>query len=661
MFNWKLSLRKKVVLLALIPTVVSCAIFAVQLMVSANSANRTVRQSITEFMLERTARSLHHGYETSEVNLDSLKRLLTEQGEVANLTIAAHGGVDVGGAPVPRAVPGDEAHAAATVALPPMRFAGEILDGQQSEEVQKIAEKTNALVVLFERVPDTGNFLRIAASLPAAETGTFLGATGQNAGLIESLATGNSFSGRTLEGGTWHIGSYAPLRDSRGAVVGALYLGIATDDLKTLQNELHENQVGVRGSVALLYASGPQRGKAIFLPSGVAASTMAQWLPRVMADATSYQEPRYGSIEPSPHDAAQNADAIVRYGYLEHYDWIEVTIADSRDLQEESEAVKREFRLLGQRSLVFAIVVLVVATVVALTLSKRIVDPLLEITIQLTSNGTQVASSASQQRNHVANFNTSSTEIATAVKEISSTSQELLRAMEQLSQEATRASAIAREGSSGLDGLGRTIEALTQVARTIAGSLKDIRTKASRINAVTMAVTKVADQTNLLSLNAAIEAEKAGEAGAGFAVVAREIRRLADQSAYSSSEIEETISQMQDAVTAGVEQVQALTVAVQDSVAVSERIRDQFAGILAGVEAMTPRYEMVHLGMQNQTEGAKQINDAMWQLTTSATETSKAVEELNQVSLELHKAVGILKQRVFEGEASEGEASEGEA
>ncbi len=73
------------------------------------------------------------------------------------------------------------------------------------------------------------------------------------------------------------------------------------------------------------------------------------------------------------------------------------------------------------------------------------------------------------------------------------------------------------------------MQTLSTSSDSISGRLATIRTKAVRINSVVTAITKVADQTNLLSLNASIEAEKAGEAGAGFAVVAREIRRLADQ------------------------------------------------------------------------------------------------------------------------------------
>jgi methyl-accepting chemotaxis protein WspA len=322
-------------------------------------------------------------------------------------------------------------------------------------------------------------------------------------------------------------------------------------------------------------------------------------------------------------------------------------------LQQASVAVRDEFNALQEQLLLSALVVLLIVGGVAWYVGRKIVDPLLGITIQLTSSGTQIASSANQQLSHATSFNVSSTEVATAVKQISSTSQELLRAMEELSREAARASAVAQEGSTALAGFGASIDTLERAGKTIASSLAAIREKAGKINAVTLAVTKVADQTNLLSLNAAIEAEKAGEAGAGFGVVAREIRRLADQSAKASQEIELTIHEMQGAVSAGGDEVRALTAAVEQSTAVSERIREQFSEIIARVEAMTPRYEMVHLGMQNQSEGAQQISEAMWQLTESASQTTDAVSELNHVSLELKRAVNILKQRIFEGDEEE--------
>jgi methyl-accepting chemotaxis protein len=645
----EISLRKKIVLLALLPALAACLIFAVLVGTSSRAASKLVRKNITDFMVERTVRSLTHAYASSVVAADFVGDELRLNIKIAALDTSSRGGYGLVGAPFPHNLIPDADHLGGAVNMPAFLIAGETVTTGRSDRLQEMSHDTGAVATLFERVNDTGDLVRIASTSPRVPLGTFLNKTN---GSLQGdpaiiLLQGGEFTGRTLVGNLWYIGHYIPLRDHNGKIIGALYLGIPIDNMTAFRDELVVNSVGARGSVTLLYAHGPERGKVISpAPTGIAATTESQWLPKVMEDGLTMKDNDQRAIDIySPGD---KADAIVRYSYLQRFDWLVVTVADSRDLAGASSAVRNEFDDLMVRSIIGALLVLLIVGIIATYISKRIVDPLLEITIQLTSNGTQVASSANQQLSHATSFNVSSTEIATAVKEISSTSQELLRAMEELSQEAVHASTVAQDGTSTLRGLGDSIESLSRATATISDSLNEIRTQASKINSVTLAVTKVADQTNLLSLNAAIEAERAGDAGAGFAVVAREIRRLADQSANSSLEIEQTVHEMHDAVNAGVSEVSALTSAVEQSVAVSNHIRQQFTEIIHRVEAMTPRYEIVHLGMQNQSVGAEQISDAMWQLTESAAQTSDAIAELNQVSIELHKAVGILKKRIFQ-------------
>ena len=645
----QISLRKKIILLAVIPALTACVIFATLVYTSSRSASHIVRENITDFMVERTVRSLTHGYASSVVASDFVANELRLNSKIAALDSANKGGYELVGPPIPHALIGDSNHIGGQVSMPAMKFGGETVTMGRSERIQEISHDIGGVMTtLFERVNDTGDLVRISSSSPIVPLGSFLNKTNDSLNdPAETLLHGEEFFGRTLVAGAWYMGHYIPLRDHTGKVIGALYLGMPIDGMTAFRDELVANSIGAHGSVLLIYAHGPERGKMISPPpTGIAATTESEWLPKVMEASLNMQDNEQLAINVrSPKD---KADAIVRYSYLKRFDWIFVTIADSRDLAGASTAVRDQFHDLMIQSVIGALIVLLVVGLGATFLSKQIVDPLLEITIQLTSNGTQVASSANQQLSHTTSLNVSSTQIATAVKEISSTSQELLRAMEELSQEASRASTVAQDGTSSLRGLGQSIDSLSKATSTIADSLTEIRTQASKINAVTLAVTKVADQTNLLSLNAAIEAERAGDAGAGFAVVAREIRRLADQSANSSQEIEQTVHEMHDAVTAGVSEVAALTTAVEQSIAVSDHIRQQFTEIISRVEAMTPRYEMVHLGMQNQSVGAQQISDAMWQLTESAGQTSDAIAELNQVSIELHKAVGILKKRIFQ-------------
>ncbi|MDQ1257391.1 MAG: methyl-accepting chemotaxis protein, partial [Candidatus Hydrogenedentes bacterium] len=158
--------------------------------------------------------------------------------------------------------------------------------------------------------------------------------------------------------------------------------------------------------------------------------------------------------------------------------------------------------------------------------------------VQLASAATQIAATSRQQEATVAEFGASTTEVTAAVKEISATAQELATTMQDVQNTASGTASLAETGRDGIAGMEASMRQLAQAVSTISNRLAVINEKANNINSMVTTITKVADQTNLLSLNASIEAEKAGEYGLGFSVVAREIRHLADQTAIASLDIE---------------------------------------------------------------------------------------------------------------------------
>jgi methyl-accepting chemotaxis protein WspA len=170
--------------------------------------------------------------------------------------------------------------------------------------------------------------------------------------------------------------------------------------------------------------------------------------------------------------------------------------------------------------------------------------------------------------------------------------------------------------------------------------------KAGNINQVVTTITKVADQTNLLSLNAAIEAEKAGEHGRGFVVVATEIRRLADQTAVASYDIEQLVKEMQSAVSAGVMGMDKFSEEVRRGVQEVEQVSEQLAQIISQVQALTPQFETVNEGMQSQSTGAQQISEALAQLTESAQQTVQSLHQSNIVMDQLNSTANDLRTSV---------------
>jgi methyl-accepting chemotaxis protein WspA len=209
----------------------------------------------------------------------------------------------------------------------------------------------------------------------------------------------------------------------------------------------------------------------------------------------------------------------------------------------------------------------------------------------------------------------------------------------------------AARGHEDLERMETTMQQIVEAAGSIASKFEVLNEKARNINSVVTTITKVADQTNLLSLNAAIEAEKAGEYGLGFSVVATEVRRLADQTAVATLDIEQMVKEMQTAVSSGVLSMEKFTDQVRSSVEDVNQVSSQLAQIIEEVQEFTPRFENVQQGMHFQTQGAQQIKQAMIQLNESAQQavvsirhSNTAIDSLNDAAQSLQS--GVTKFRV---------------
>ena len=269
-----------------------------------------------------------------------------------------------------------------------------------------------------------------------------------------------------------------------------------------------------------------------------------------------------------------------------------------------------------------------------------------QASIQLNSTATEMASTARQQEANASTFGASSSEIAAAVKQISATGTELVRTMDDVNAGAVATADLAAGGRKSLQGMATTMHGLDQATASIADKLAAINEKAAKITTVVTTITKVADQTNLLSVNAAIEAEKAGEYGAGFLVVAREIRRLADQTAGATLDIEQMVQQMQSAVSTGVMEMDRFSEQVRRGVQAVATISEQMSEIIERVNRSTDSYKLVNEGMQSQAQGAQQISEAMVQLTSHAAQTMESIREYGQAAGNLQAAVASLKDSI---------------
>ena len=270
--------------------------------------------------------------------------------------------------------------------------------------------------------------------------------------------------------------------------------------------------------------------------------------------------------------------------------------------------------------------------------------------VQVTTSVTEIAATSKQQQATATETAATTTEIGATSREIAATSKDLVRTMTEVSTAADQASVLAGSGQQGLARMEETMHSVMGAADLVNAKLAILNEKAGNINQVVVTIVKVADQTNLLSLNAAIEAEKAGEYGRGFAVVATEVRRLADQTAVATYDIEQMVREIQSAVSAGVMGMDKFSEEVRRGMSEVQQVGEQLSQIIHQVQALAPRVLMVNEGMQAQATGAEQINHALVQLGDASSQTveslrqaSFAIDELSQVAVGLRSGVSRFK------------------
>ena len=266
--------------------------------------------------------------------------------------------------------------------------------------------------------------------------------------------------------------------------------------------------------------------------------------------------------------------------------------------------------------------------------------------IQITRSVTQIAASGKQLEATVTEQAASTNQVVATAKEISATSQDLASTMKEVSDGADGTVRAADAGQQGLGRMQATMSQMEESTHSISSKLGVINERAADINSVVSTITKVADQTNLLSLNAAIEAEKAGEYGVGFAVVAREIRRLADQTAVATLDIEQTVKEMSTAVSAGVMSMDKFSEEVRQGAQEILGVGSQLSEIIEQVQALIPRFASVEQGMDTQSQGAQQISESMVQLNDGAQQTAESLRETNRALEQLTDAAHALQKEI---------------
>jgi methyl-accepting chemotaxis protein len=231
--------------------------------------------------------------------------------------------------------------------------------------------------------------------------------------------------------------------------------------------------------------------------------------------------------------------------------------------------------------------------------------------------------------------------VATAVNEMSATVQEVARSASTAAEAASQADADAREGSNRVNSSTHAIHELAQDVEQATGVIHTLKNEAEGVGSVLDVIRGIAEQTNLLALNAAIEAARAGEQGRGFAVVADEVRTLASRTQQSTTEIQEMIERLQSGAQDAVSVMDAGRDKFQKSVDLAESAGQSLSEITQSVAAIRDMNAQIASAAEEQSTVTEDINRNVNEINANSDHTS-------QVSAEAAEASSVLSEHAQE-------------
>ncbi len=270
---------------------------------------------------------------------------------------------------------------------------------------------------------------------------------------------------------------------------------------------------------------------------------------------------------------------------------------------------------------------------------SSLVGQMRESGVTVTSSSTEIAASARELEASVAEQAASAREVTGSTREIAATAEKLAQKVDRVGETVSQSASMAEAGRADLVEMEEAMNGLIQATASVSSRLAVINERTARISDVSAAIDRVSERTNLLSLNAAIEAEKAGEFGKGFSVVAREISRLSDQTALATRNIAEMVQEMQSSVTSGVTEMDRFTEEVRKRVTEVSSLGTKLSSIIESVRVLAPEFEAIKNDTRSQTQAAQQIAEAMNQLSVVTDQTRQSLVEFKETAERLNQAV----------------------
>ncbi|WP_233256523.1 Cache 3/Cache 2 fusion domain-containing protein [Opitutus sp. ER46] len=526
--------------------------------------------------------------------------------------------------------------------------------------VDEISKLTGGVATIFQRMNDDGDMLRVATTVINAEgkraIGTYIPAragNGEKTPVIEAVLKGDTYIGRAVVVGKWMLTGYLPLRGPDGAVIGMLFVGESEEQaFASVQKTIQALTLGRGGEILIMNGKGSVAGNGVLAKGSTIAgrnlleqgnSETRQRLRDAVTRAVTLQPQETGLVRfPWKRDAdAEPRLQYARYAYFPSWDWVIVAGVPEAEAMASVHALEARQRTERVWQLGIVIGALLAATLTWVIYGKRIAQRLhllaesMEAGASHTQGAAQHVSVASQSLAQGA------AEQAAAIEETSAALEETSGTVKSNAEHAGKAKTVATRA--------RTLaDAGVDEVRSMQTAMEGIKASSEEVTKIVRTIDEIAFQTNILALNAAIEAARAGEAGAGFSVVAEEVRSLAQRSAAAARETSTKISHAYESS--------------QQGAACSERVCRNLEEIAGTVREAETLVSEIASASEEQNRAVSELNRSVSEMdrvtqanAASAEESASAAQELNSQAVELHQAASTLFELI---DGSRGDARE---
>jgi len=556
----------------------------------------------------------------------------------------------------------DAGHMLATGANPlPVLRGGDTVFNNNFSLVDQFSSATGGVATLFVRQGD--DFFRVTTSLrnPSGERviGTALGVQHPAHALIMA---GKTYVGRAVLFGRDYMTRYTPIVDEAGKIIGISFVGLDfTESLQLLKSKVLGVKVGETGYPFALDAV-KDPGLAVIHPAAEGKNIIGIKDKNGIEVAKRLIEMRTGTLrywwQNAEKGETQAREKIVVVAPFERWGWVVATGVYAEEFSREVAAVQWQLATVG------LVILIVLALAIFWTTSRWITRPLAEA-VELTSrvaagdltqqiqpkSGDEVglllgalgdmsnqlqqmvreidagikglandARRLSQASEAVAS---GSGEQSSAATSMAATVEEMTTSIHQVAMHAEACRALAETSGevsdTGIEVINRAVHGMSSIAQTVGQSssaVAQLGQESQQISHIVNVIREIADQTNLLALNAAIEAARAGEAGRGFAVVADEVRKLAERTTQSTQEITRMVDTIQHGANHAVHSMQTGERQVEEGV----RLASEAGGRINAIKAGADEVSVAVVG----------ISDALREQSVANQEIARNVERIAQ-------------------------------